>query len=121
MQLAASSRSAATGAPRRRPDLFYSPGAFVNDVAHNRVAVTAIAGQRPLDGGSLIGCAATTVRASNVSCDRLNAGAQFATDLKVSGLRMVGNRIVSDDCPGTGWTPVMTRGRIDRAEPSTRR
>jgi hypothetical protein len=28
---------------------------------------------------------------------------------------MVGNRIVSDDCPGIAWKPVMTRGRIDRA------
>jgi hypothetical protein len=40
---------------------------------------------------------------------------QFATELKVSGLRMVGNRIVSDDCPGIAWKPVMTRGQIDRA------
>jgi hypothetical protein len=30
------------------------------------------------------------------------------------GLRMVGNRIVSDDCPGIAWKPVMTRGQIDR-------
>jgi hypothetical protein len=34
---------------------------------------------------------------------------QFATELRVSGLRMVGNRISSDDCPGI----VRTRGRID--------
>ena len=27
----------------------------------------------------------------------------FATELKVSGLRMVGNQIVSDDCPGIAW------------------
>jgi hypothetical protein len=40
---------------------------------------------------------------------------QFATELKVTGLRMVGNRIVSDDCPGIAWKPVMTRGQIDRA------
>jgi hypothetical protein len=40
---------------------------------------------------------------------------QFATELKVSGLRMVGNRSVSDDCPGIAWKPVMTRGQIDRA------
>jgi hypothetical protein len=40
---------------------------------------------------------------------------QFATELKVCGLRMVGNRIVSDDCPGIAWTPVMTRGQINRA------
>jgi hypothetical protein len=39
---------------------------------------------------------------------------QFATELKVSGLRMVGNQIVSDDCPGIAWKPVKTRGRIDR-------
>jgi hypothetical protein len=40
---------------------------------------------------------------------------QFATELKVSGLRMVGKRILSDDCPGVAWKPVMTRGQIDRA------
>jgi hypothetical protein len=40
---------------------------------------------------------------------------QFATELKVCGLRMIGNRIVSDDCPGMAWRPVMARGRIDRA------
>jgi hypothetical protein len=40
---------------------------------------------------------------------------QFATELEVSGLRMVGNRLVSDDCPGMAWKPVMTRGQIDRA------
>jgi hypothetical protein len=39
---------------------------------------------------------------------------QFATELKVCGLRMVGNRIVSDDCPGIAWKPLMTRGQIDR-------
>jgi hypothetical protein len=39
---------------------------------------------------------------------------QFATELKVSGLRMVGNQIVSDDCPGIAWKPVKTPGRIDR-------
>jgi hypothetical protein len=38
---------------------------------------------------------------------------QFATELKVSGLRMVGNRIVSDDCPGIAWKPVKTRGQMD--------
>jgi hypothetical protein len=41
--------------------------------------------------------------------------AQFATELKVCGLRMVGNQIVSDDCPGIAWKPVMARGQIDRA------
>jgi hypothetical protein len=40
---------------------------------------------------------------------------QFATELKVSGLQMVGNRIVSDDCPGMAWKPVTKRGQIDRA------
>jgi hypothetical protein len=40
--------------------------------------------------------------------------AQFATELKVCGLRMVGNRIVSEDCPGIAWKPLMARGRIDR-------
>jgi hypothetical protein len=39
---------------------------------------------------------------------------QFATELKVSGPRMVRNRIVSDDCPGMVWKPVTTRGQIDR-------
>jgi hypothetical protein len=34
---------------------------------------------------------------------------QFATELEVSGLRMVGNRIVSDDRPGITWKPVKTR------------
>jgi hypothetical protein len=41
--------------------------------------------------------------------------AQFATELKVCGLRMVSNRIVSDDCPGIARKPVKTRGQIDRA------
>jgi hypothetical protein len=40
---------------------------------------------------------------------------QFATELKVCGLRMVRNRIVSDDCPGITWKPVMAGGQIDRA------
>jgi hypothetical protein len=40
---------------------------------------------------------------------------QFATELKVSGLRMVGGQIVSDDCPGMAWKPVTKRGQIDRA------
>jgi hypothetical protein len=40
---------------------------------------------------------------------------QFATELRVCGLRMVGDRIVSDDCPGMAWKPVMARGQIDRA------
>jgi hypothetical protein len=40
---------------------------------------------------------------------------QFATELKICGLRMVGNQIVSDDCPGIAWKPVKTRGQIDRA------
>jgi hypothetical protein len=33
----------------------------------------------------------------------------------MSGLRMVGNRIVSDDCPGIAWKPATKRGQIDRA------
>ena len=36
---------------------------------------------------------------------------QFATELKVSGLRVTGNQIVSDDCPGLAWKPRMTRGQ----------
>jgi hypothetical protein len=40
---------------------------------------------------------------------------QFATELKVSGLRMVGNCIVSEDCPGIAWKPVKTQGRMDRS------
>jgi hypothetical protein len=40
--------------------------------------------------------------------------AQFGTKLKVSGLRMVGHRIVCDDCPGVAWKPMMARGQIDR-------
>jgi hypothetical protein len=40
---------------------------------------------------------------------------QFATELKLCQLRMIGNQIVSDDCPGIAWKPVMTRGKIDRA------
>jgi hypothetical protein len=39
---------------------------------------------------------------------------QFANKLKVCGLRMVGNRIVSDDCPGIAWKPATKRGQIDR-------
>ena len=39
---------------------------------------------------------------------------QFATELRVSGFRMVGNQIISDDCPGIAWKPVKTRGQIDR-------
>jgi hypothetical protein len=39
---------------------------------------------------------------------------QFATELKVCGLRMFDNQIVSDECPGIAWKPVMTRGQIDR-------
>jgi hypothetical protein len=40
---------------------------------------------------------------------------QFATELEVSGLRVAGDQIVSDDCPGLAWKPVMARGQIDRA------
>jgi hypothetical protein len=40
---------------------------------------------------------------------------QFATELKACDLRMVRNRIVSDECPGVAWKPVMTAGQIDRA------
>jgi hypothetical protein len=39
---------------------------------------------------------------------------QFATELKACDLRIVRNRIVSDDCPGVAWKPVMTGGQIDR-------
>jgi hypothetical protein len=39
---------------------------------------------------------------------------QFATELKLCQLRMIGNQIVSDDCPGIAWKPVMRRGKIDR-------
>jgi hypothetical protein len=41
-------------------------------------------------------------------------GAAFAAELKARGFKMKGNRIVSDECPGISWKPVMTRGRIDR-------
>jgi hypothetical protein len=40
---------------------------------------------------------------------------QFATELRVCGLRMAGNQIVSDDCPGMAWKLVMVRGKIDPA------
>jgi hypothetical protein len=40
---------------------------------------------------------------------------QFATELEASGLRVAGDQIVSDDCPGLAWRPVLTRGQIDRA------
>jgi hypothetical protein len=40
---------------------------------------------------------------------------QFATELKLSGFRMIGSQIVSDDCPGIAWKPVQKRGQIDRA------
>jgi hypothetical protein len=40
---------------------------------------------------------------------------QFFTELKLCGLRMIGNQIVSDDCPGMAWRPVIARGKIDRA------
>jgi hypothetical protein len=40
---------------------------------------------------------------------------QFATELKVCGMRMVDNQILSDDCPGLAWKPVTKRGQIDRA------
>jgi hypothetical protein len=42
-------------------------------------------------------------------------GAAFAAELKARGFKMKGNRIVSEECPGISWKPVMTRGRIDRA------
>jgi hypothetical protein len=32
-----------------------------------------------------------------------------------SDFRMVRNRIVSEDCPGVTWKPVMMGGQIDRA------
>jgi hypothetical protein len=40
---------------------------------------------------------------------------QFATELKACDLRLFRNRIVSDDCPGVTWKPVVTGGQIDRA------
>jgi hypothetical protein len=40
---------------------------------------------------------------------------QFATELKACGLRMVRNRIISEDCPGVTWKPVTTGGQIDWA------
>ena len=39
---------------------------------------------------------------------------QFATELKMCGLRISGDQIVSDDCPGLAWKPVTKRGQIDR-------
>ena len=39
---------------------------------------------------------------------------QFATELRVSGFRIVGDQIISDDCPGIAWKPVTSRGKIDR-------
>jgi hypothetical protein len=41
--------------------------------------------------------------------------AQFAAELKVCGFRMVGSRIVSDDCPGISCISVTTRSQADRA------
>jgi hypothetical protein len=40
---------------------------------------------------------------------------KFATELKASDLRMVRNRIISNDCPGVTWKPVITGGQIDWA------
>jgi hypothetical protein len=40
---------------------------------------------------------------------------QFATELMACDFRMVRNRIVSEDCPGVTWKPVMMGGQIDRA------
>jgi hypothetical protein len=40
---------------------------------------------------------------------------EFTTELKACDLRIVRNRIVSDDCPGVTWRPVMAGGQIDRA------
>lgn len=40
--------------------------------------------------------------------------AAFATALRARGFQRVGGRIVSPDCPGVAWKPVMTpSGRID--------
>ena len=39
---------------------------------------------------------------------------EFATEIEARGFRMVGNRILSDDCPGMAWKPMMKRGQIDR-------
>jgi hypothetical protein len=43
------------------------------------------------------------------------ATTQFTTELKACDFRMVRNRIVSEDCLGITWKPVMTGGQIDRA------
>jgi hypothetical protein len=40
---------------------------------------------------------------------------EFATELKARDLRLFRNRIVSDDCPGVTWKPVVIGGQIDRA------
>jgi hypothetical protein len=40
---------------------------------------------------------------------------EFATELKACDLRLVRNRIVSDDCPGVASKPVVTGGQIDPA------
>ena len=41
--------------------------------------------------------------------------AEFATELKKHGFRVVGTQITSDDCSGVAWKPTMRSGRIDRA------
>jgi hypothetical protein len=40
---------------------------------------------------------------------------EFTIELDACDFRMVRDRIVSDDCPGVAWKPVVTGGRIDRA------
>jgi hypothetical protein len=40
---------------------------------------------------------------------------QFTTELKACDFRMVRNRIVSEDCPGVTWKPVIMGGQIDRS------
>jgi hypothetical protein len=39
---------------------------------------------------------------------------QSATELRVSGFRLVGDQIISDDCPGIAWKLVTSRRKIDR-------
>jgi hypothetical protein len=39
---------------------------------------------------------------------------EFAAELEHHGFRVSETRIVSDQCPGIAWTPVMKRGHIAR-------
>ena len=40
--------------------------------------------------------------------------AEFAAELEHHGFRVFETRIVSDECPGIAWTPVMRWGHIAR-------